>query len=392
MLVSDFTNRVRNYINSNTQGRVEDSDIRDYINEWFRFTRTRYLLPWSERTTELMVFPGVFNYAAPSDFVTAKPPQRQISADINDDTAFHSTTQKEFARNRFSTNFFDVTWERETKYLQVRYIQTVGEQIAHTMDTVTDNGTWAVGGDGSGLVSDTGIFREGSASLRFNVTNSSKSTTLTISDMTAINLSASTSTVTNPDFKNNSYVFFWVYLPVTGMTSAAIRWGSSSSDYYSASATTNYDGSAFRVGWNLIGVAWPTSDTGTPDDTAINYLLVTLTGAATGNGYRVDHITFKKWVNLDLHYYSNQLAKNNAGTYIESVSANDDEILGDLDFIEGAIYFVGKSCAEYKLSDATMRAIFEPKLQYALRQLDRRYPSQEFKVSSSYINRGLERG
>src|SRR3990167_9452594 len=340
MLVSDFISRVRNYINSNTQGRVEDSDIQDYINEWFRFSRTRYLLPWSERTTELKVFPGIFSYASPSDFVTAKPPQRQISASQNDDTAFHSTTQKEFARNRFLANYFDVTWERDTKYLQIRYTNTLGEQVGHTLDSVDDNGTWAVAGDGSSLVADSGIFREGSASLRFDVTNSSNSVTLTNSDMTAIDLSASTSSVTNPDFKNNSYVFFWVYLPVTGVTSIAIKWGSGSGDYYTNSATANYDGSALRVGWNLIGVAWPTTDTGTPDDEAINYLQVTLTGATTGNGYRVDHISFKKWVNLDLHYYSNQLCTNTGGTYQESISASSDVIIGDLDFIEGAVYFV----------------------------------------------------
>ncbi len=52
--VTNIVDRVRVYTNSISGGRLEDGDIREFVNNFFRFSRRRFLLPWSERVTELL--------------------------------------------------------------------------------------------------------------------------------------------------------------------------------------------------------------------------------------------------------------------------------------------------------------------------------------------------
>src|SRR3990167_9692158 len=189
VVVSTIADRVRVRCNTISGGRLEDSDIREFINNFFRFSSRKYLLPWTKRTQDLEIYDGVYSYTAPTDLVVPIEPQKYISEDQNDTFNFHATTQREFARNLNNQNDFAVDWERGTKFLNIRHNEGLGGSLIHNMDDVDENGTWAVSGDGSGLDEDTGNFLEGAASLFFNVTNSGNTVTLTNSNFTALDLS-----------------------------------------------------------------------------------------------------------------------------------------------------------------------------------------------------------
>lgn len=394
--VQSFLDDVHAYTKTIDGGDVDDSDIVRYLNDFFKWSRRRYLLPWSRRTTELLVFPGVYSYASPSDMVAPIKPQKFLSDDTSDDTYFLSQSQPDFARNRNDRNDFAVNWEQTTKLLNIRYAGDAGEVVAHTMDDIATNGTWVVAGDGSGLAADTGIKLNGAGSLRFNVTSSSSLVTLTNDSITALDLQSSTSTVTNPDFQFNSYVFFALYLPVTGLTSIALRWGSSSGNYWSQSATTSYDGSAFRVGWNIIGLSWLTAtETGTVDESAVNYLQARLTGAATGNNYRIDQISFKKFTQLNFPYYSRNLVQSTAtiAPDKEFVTATaTDYIAGDEDFIDCATKYTVREIAKYELKNGDLFKFADTDLEEAVRNLSTRYPNLEAVPQTQWFNMSLLRG
>src|SRR3990167_6436066 len=392
VIVSNFMSDVREYTQSISAGRLIDTAVRLYLNDFARESRRMFLLPWSRRTTELKVFEGIYNYAAPSDMVTPILPQRQISEDRRDDSYFQGMNQKDFARNNNSQNDFAVTWERTTKLLNIRYKNSLGSSVLHTMDDDNDNGTWSISGDSSTLIKDTGFFRVGAGSLRFNVTNSTNSVVLINSGMTAIDLDDDADI---SGFRLNSTAFLWLYLPITGLTGVDLRWGSSSSAYWSGvQQTANFDGTAFRVGWNLVGFPWDTAtETGTVDESAINFARIALTGAATGVNYRVDHLVFKKFEQFDLPYYSNQLFTNSDGTsFKELVTANDDIILGDEDYIDAARKYVSMKAAQYNLKKPGLAEIERQNYQAAIRSLKIRYPSQETKIQSRYFPQHLLRG
>lgn len=382
--VSTIADRVRVRANTISGGRLEDSDIREFINNFFRFSRRKYLLPWTKRTQDLEIYDGVYVYPAPSDLVVPIEPQKYISADQNDNFNFHSTTAKEFARNLNNTNDFAIDWERGTKFLNIRHSEGVGGSQIHNMDDVDDNGTWSVTGDGSGLDEDTGNFIEGSASLFFNVTNSGNTVTLTNSNFTALDLS--------DGYENASTIFFWLYLPVTGLSSVRIRLGSSASNYVQRTVTTNFDGSEEKVGWNLIGLPWDGSASSTtPTLASITYCQILLTGTPTGSRYRIDDLKIKKKKNILLPYYSNLLANNNAGTGIELVSAQDDSVLGDEDFLECCTLWATLDAFKYKIKDKDGVALIQSELNDALKALASRYPSQEARVSTNYFSLNLLR-
>ena len=109
-----------------------------------------------------------------------------------------------------------------------------------------------------------------------------------------------------------------------------LRWGSSSGNYHSRAQTVASDGGAFRAGVNIIRFPWDTSvtDTGTPVDTAIDYLRVSITLSSVYTtavtDFWIDYIVAMRGVAQDVHYYSKYLWQTSAGTYIENTTASTD--------------------------------------------------------------------
>src|SRR3990167_4897662 len=130
--VSTIEDRVRVRANTISGGRVESQDIREFINNFFRFSRRKYLLPWTKRTQDLEIYDGVYSYPAPSDMVVPIEPQKYISENQNDNLNFHATTQREFARNLNNQNDFAVDWERGTKFLNIRHNEGIGGSTIST--------------------------------------------------------------------------------------------------------------------------------------------------------------------------------------------------------------------------------------------------------------------
>lgn len=343
-LASTLITRCQNY-GDDSDGQLDDSDWILYLNDWVRKASSEYNLPWARRTTPLLVYEGVYEYSLPSDFRQIIEPELPISEDRRNDAFVLFQNQRSFARNKTpGRNDAAIQHVRGTKYLALRYIPTQsGSTVLHDCDSVSDNGTWSVSG-ASGLAADSRLFREGAASLLFNVT-ASGTVTLTSSSMSAVNLT---------DYEDKSRLFLWVYLPTTGTTGITLRWGNDSSNYFSVTATTNHNGSSFGTGWNLIGFEWNgATETGSVDVTAIDYVVVSFAAAAIGNGYRVDGVVCRLPTEFDLNYYSLHTVLDNDGTtYKELLVDVDDQLIGDSEFEDCAVYWAVFQAAKYKLKNA----------------------------------------
>jgi hypothetical protein len=243
------------------------------------------------------------------------------------------------ANRQFDANLFTIEYQSGVKFIKVSdpslmfkygtstgttYTTTDGTGLTiSTADSLTDNGVWNVGGNITSLVSDNLTYITGSGSLRFNINDSTNTGSLYNDGLTAVDLS---------DHENKSTIFLSAYFPDSSLvTSLTLRWGSSTSVYFSRTATTPQFGS-FRNGWNLIPFAWNgATETGTVDTSAIDYIRITPTLSASDTDIKFDNIFSALGEVREVVYYSKYLFRSTAGTWLEAPTDDSDNVVLDTD-------------------------------------------------------------
>lgn len=188
---------------------------------------------------------------------------------------------------------------------------------------------WTANSTASNLTLDNVNYAMGSGSLSFDVTTGTGSISETLS---------STLNLTNQ--LNQASLFYYLYLPTgSQLTSTAIRWGSSASNYYTRTLTVTNEGNAFQTGWNLIRADWlGATVVGTPDVTKIAYLDILVTVTANQTGIKVDNIVSNMGLYRTVEYYSKFLFRDaTTGAFQETVT--DDSNLINLDTESYNLYF-----------------------------------------------------
>lgn len=197
------------------------------------------------------------------------------------------------------------------------------------LDTCDSTGNWAVGGTASNLTENNINYASGAGSVSFDMTTGVGYIEETLDS--EIDMSSQV---------NQASLFYYLYLPTgSEVTATEIRWGSSSSDYYSRVVTTTNEGTAFQTGWNLIRGDWlGASVTGAPDNSAIDYVYIGITATANQTGICVDNIVSNMGLYRTLEYYSKYLFRNaTTGAFQETVTDNSDLI--NLDTESYNLYF-----------------------------------------------------
>ena len=225
-----------------------------------------------------------------------------------------------------------------SKILKVNWKSRTPKTL-NSMNSLTANGTWAAVGTATGLVADTIFKKSGGGSIQFDIAASGdgiSNTTMDAVDMT--------------DEDEVSDVFVWVYLPaISALTSISARWGNDlTANYWSSTAqTAQADGTAFRIGWNLIKFSWATAtETGTVAPATIDSFRITFATTGAIANVRVDNIIFSIGRNFDIKYYSKYLFKSSAGTYLSRTTSDDDTLILDNDSIEIYLAEALKACAQ----------------------------------------------
>jgi len=269
------------------------------------------------------LFDEVDVYSSPSDFkalIDVYPTRGRKYGEENTEN-FRRTTQREFnTRRNIEAPLTSEYWRNGTKFLLMRkYPQTGGIVQLESFDStkgITE------GGDGTSLERDDLNFFEGGASLKFEVTGATGVTTLT-------------KTLTTQDLTNYRLLSSWfikLYIPSgfsSYFTSLQLKHGSSSGNYWSKTATTPHDGTSFKDGWNIIRFDWSSAtQTGTVDETLMNYMQFTLTTTAGTNipGIIIDDFNIQLGTMYNLEYFSNFLFRTAAGVWIEKPTALTDII------------------------------------------------------------------
>lgn len=205
------------------------------------------------------------------------------------------------------------------------YPKYSAQKIA-SFTSITEDGTWTAdttNSDALNLTIDTNEFKEGSASLNFDIDVSQSGN----NRATIYNSTHSSMDMTQHEDLSSHLVD--VYIPdVTNFTSITLYWGTDSSNYWSATATTDINGSAFVAGWNLIKIDWANATkTATPDITDTVYFRMDFNygaGQADDTDFRIDNWRICRPEKLRLHYLSWNVGTSNAGAEITAFTATND--------------------------------------------------------------------
>ena len=253
---------------------------------------------------------------------------RRAEADHTE--SFTHKSSRELAEE-IGQEFGESSWAIERRdanaYLVVNHDSKYSAKSISGFDSTTDGGgTWALdttNGDGTNLTIDTNEFLQGSGSFNFDVDVSqtaNNKVVLTNSTLNAQDLS---------DYEDISSFLFDVYIPSATYTSSfTLYWGSDSTNYWSATVTTDINGSAWATGWNTVKINWAdATKTLSPDVSAIDYISLELNYTASqadDTDYRVDDLRIVRPEKLKFHYLSWYVGTSSGGTDLTSFTATTD--------------------------------------------------------------------
>ena len=292
------------------------------------------------------------------------------------------TTPEEFQRRKsmYGQQVAIDDQEFSMRKLLVSGIEDISNASIHACNTYDGDGTWAAdGAEITAVSTNTSNYLEGSGSIGFTtVTAAITGGTLTVADMTAVDISA---------YEDYS-VYAWVYIPMaTGLTSFTLKWGSSSANYFSRTVTATHDNVSFFVGWNLLRFPWAdATETGTVVETAVDYIQLTVVKGSTNTGttgWLIDNIWTTKDSEHDVIYYTEYGWQNASGIYILESTADTDLINADAEGADLIILKAAELCSE-KIDDQTgvksfMSQYNEKKVEYEMT-----HPSQRMLESTIY--------
>jgi hypothetical protein len=212
-------------------------------------------------------------------------------------------------------------------FLGVNHVSKYQPSLISSMESITnDGGEWEldeVNSDATNLTVDNVEYKQGTGSLNFDVDVSQSGNnraTLSNSALTARDLSA---------FEDLGSWVFWAYIPdASEFSSITVYWGSSSTNYWSATVTTDAYGSDWANGWNRIRVDWADATrTLAPDAGAITYMRFDFNygaGQTDDTDFRIDDITMVRPERLVFHYTSWYVGRSSGGTDLTAFSAETD--------------------------------------------------------------------
>lgn len=236
---------------------------------------------------------------------------------------------------------FTMMFNTGIKTIRINAPQLTSPTVINTADSINGNGAWAVGGDATDLEEDQQNFAAGNGSL---------SMTLGLSGSFGWIQNQTMNTVDLTDTFNEGKVFVYVYLPIaTNFTSVELRWGSSSSDYYAQTVTTDMNGNTLTNGWNLLSFDYFNSiQTGTVDITKVKFARVGFSYNGTlMTGVKIDNIISSLGSILNIEYYSKYMFRDSVtGAWQETITDDSNIINLDTESYNLLVDLVAIHCAQ----------------------------------------------
>lgn len=348
------------------------------------FSAGNYFMPTRQREMDVLIYPKVYEYPLPADisyFMELKRP--------------YDFRSPRFTHTRYSSlvHWFEgrktaIYWSKNVPFAVFKDDKDGTYNLINDCDSLTENGTIAVGGDASDAIEDQTIMVQGTASIRFEVNPVTGVTTITFTDMNAISLT---------DVFAKGKLFFNLECPSTNtvaIPSVSLKIGSSASDFYSMSTDQRYRGDDILGGWGQLGFdCLDKTETGTVDEDSVTYAQITINHGLTGISglYRVDNLFGATGKYFQLPYYSIYNITDDAGAEKLKVTSTGDRVFVPPDFMEAYKYKAMIQLASGKMGNLAKAQEFAGELKVKENGLKALYPQQQSLIQTNWYPPGVGR-
>ena len=332
---------------------------------------------------ENALFDNIYLYTSPSNLkgdkiIDLSPTDGRVRGDN-----YTKVLIEEFERNKTRKNF-TVRYKNGAKFLKLNEDVRTGTLTISECNSTTG---WAASSSATNLTLDQVSSLTGSASLNFDINDSSATAVLENSTLDDVDLSA---------FENEYAIFVWLYIPdATLITNQILLIGNDSSNYVSKTVTSAHAHN-YVNGWNLLRFDLrDASETGTVDWSAIDFFRLTITHNRAGDtDFRLDSILAGVGETYEATYYGDALFRGTNGTWKTTPTSDTDVVQLEVDAYNILLY----ECA-YVLSQELQGENGQFDETYFRRLLDGdgsslgmykmyhgSYPSQNKKARSTYYS------
>lgn len=247
---------------------------------------------------------GIYDYALPTDFKKIADLRPQVNRSLRDNIVQRFSKRFDLYK-RIEDRTIQIKDTDGTRTIRINIAVSPAPIVINSMDSLTGNGTWGAVGSAANVEVNSQFFISGSNSIEFDLIATGdglQNTTMTAQDLT--------------EHDEISELFVWVYVnDATLLTSVTMLWGNdlTTNFWTGVAATTQFDGTAFRNGWNLCKFTWAdATESGTVDPALIDSIRVTVASSAQNN-VRIDHVTSSIGKIFEIEYYSKFLWRTSAG-------------------------------------------------------------------------------
>lgn len=320
------------FIGDASTDRVSAAERLQYFTESTIWLQTQLDNDHSVRTYSVSFFDTLYSYklnAAVSDILESNALRRATTETDIDMTRKDARQVLVDVSNRAQESTYALERRDGNLYLVVNHDSKYTALEVSSFDSLTANGgTWVadtVNSDANNVAIDNADGSNGTVGcLSFDITvaqSGNNRATILNSGLTSENLT--------DDYNLSSWILDFKTPEITNLTSVTFYWGSDSSNYYSVTQTTNYDGGAFTADFNnTLKFAWSGATvTGTPDKTAIDYIRIDINygaGQTNQTSYKLDNLRLVRPEVLTLHYTSWNVGTSSGGTQLKVFTATTD--------------------------------------------------------------------
>jgi len=337
MTIQDLENRLARYLHGTTIDQV--TNVYDLIYDSAQQVLLDIDPQETKRYIQIPLFNSVYDYPCPDDLKgnAAIDIFPQVNRQYSDYYSQQFNQDFDLAKQTSLRDSFTVKFDSATKSLRINAPTLTAPTIINQASATGNNGTWSDDGiTGTGLTENNTNFQSGGGALQFNIANggylqNSTSGKVDISSML-----------------NQGSLFCYVYLPTgSQFTSVSLTWGSSLTNYYAVTVTTNQQGLPFNNGWNLLQFPWLGATVGgTPDPTKITTLQVTFVATAPQTGVLLNNIFAAMPLLCNIEYYSKFLFRNPVGAFKQIPTDVSDLINLDTETFNLLVYQCGYQLAQ----------------------------------------------
>lgn len=315
----DILDTQDDYMANYTTGNVDNNQRMRQANRSIEWWQRRITLPSDKKIQNILFYEDTLFYDTEDDFTEPLGLFYHDSQFNINGMGWEYRPDTEIL-HRLGSNI-DTKYWAFTSINSLKQVMILGPNLnsGAILDPLNVIGSWVAQSDASGLVVDTNQYKEGGASLAFNMTQ------------TVANRGSLYNASFNFDFRNFHQFMamfkMWVFMAGTNFTTIDLNFFSSVSDYYKITASVQSDGTPFLAGqWNLL--KWAFSDAitvGSPNDSAINAIRIDFNeGVGFGSvmNMRVDDLYAVLPDSLDLIYTTNIKGTDSSGL-IDKIKLDD---------------------------------------------------------------------